>query len=152
MKVQQERINSILEIYKPDWRYLVEANVDYPKAIGKFLVYGEAYTTERVEHITVIDAGACLNQLCFSAFGEWFSEGRFERTMSFKKFFKLMKENMFVIDTNTRFRKPIPTNREIYGQVELTKIKKHEGLYLAFLNYNLEQGKSKGNLELALKL
>lgn len=151
MQVPQERLDNVLEIYKPDWRYLIEANVDYPKAEGKFRISGDAYTTKNVEHMTLLDAGACLNQLCFSAFGEWLSEGRFEETMPFERFLELMKENSFAIDAHIRFRKPIPTNREIQGQVELMKIKKRGGLYLAFLDYNLEQGKSKGSLELALK-
>ena len=63
-----------------------------------------------------------------------------------------MKENMFILNSTIGFRKPIPTNKEIQGQVELMKIKRHGGLHLAFLDYNLEQGKSRGNLELALKL
>jgi hypothetical protein len=149
MQVPQERLNKILEIYKPDLRYLVEANVGYPKAEGKFRVSGEAYTTEKLEHMTIIDATAGLNQLCYSAFGEWLLEGRFGEAMPFERFLKLMKENSFAIDAHIRFRKKIPINREIYGQVEFVKMKRHGGLSLAFLNYDLEQGSSKGCLELA---
>ena len=152
MQVPQERLESLLEIYKPDWRYLVEAKVDYPKAEGRFKVSGEAYTTRKLEHMTAIDAGACLNQLCYSAFGEWLPEGRFEDAMPFERFLELMKESSFIIDTNIRFRKPIPINQEVNGEVELIKIKRHCDLYLAFLDYDLEQGKSKGKMELALKL
>jgi hypothetical protein len=152
MQVPQERLTKVLEIYKPDWRFLVEANVDYPKAEGKFKFGDTAYTTQKLEHMTYIEAGFCLNQLCFSAFGEWLPQGRFEEAMPFEKFLELMKENMLAIDAHIRFRKKIPTNREVYGQVELVKMKRHGGLSLAFLNYDLEQGKSKGSLELALAL
>jgi len=152
MQVPQERLNKILEIYKPDCRYLVEANIAYPKAEGKFKLGEIFYATRPVEHLTSIEAQLCLNQLCFSAFGEWLPQGRFEEAMPFEKFLELMKENMFIINSTIGFRKPIPTNGEIQGQIELMKMKRHGGLYLAFLDYNLEQGKSRGNLELALKL
>jgi len=152
MQVPQERLESVLELYKPDCRYLVEATAEYPKAEGKFKLGDTYYTTRKLEHMTSIEAQLCLNQLCYSAFGEWLPEGRFDVTMTFEKYLELMKENMFIIDSNIRFRKPIPTNGEIQGVVELTKIKRHGNLYLAFLDYDLEQGKSKGNLELALKL
>jgi len=90
--------------------------------------------------------------LCYSAFGEWVPEGRFQGTMPFEKFLELMKENMFIINSNIGFRKPISTDEEVQGQIELMKIKKHGSLYIALLDYNLEQGKSRGNLELAVKL
>lgn len=152
MQVPQERLNKILEIYEPDWRYLVEANVDYPKAEGKFKISGNAYITKKLEHMTVLDAGACLNQLCYSAFGEWLSQGRFGEAMPFERFLELMKENSFVIDAHIRFRKSIPIKEEVSGQIEFIKIKRLGGLSLAFLNYDLEQGKSRGSLELALAL
>ena len=154
MKIQipQERLERVLELYKHDCRYLIEANIEYPKADGKFKLDDTYYTSIKLEHMTSIEAQLCLNQLCYSAFGEWLSEGRFEEVMAFDKYLELMKENMFIIDSNIKFRKPIPTNGDIQGQIELIKIKRHDDLYLAFLDYELEQGKSKGKMELALKM
>jgi hypothetical protein len=152
MQVPQERLTKVLDLYKPDCKYLIEANVDYPKADGRFKLGDTYYTARKMEHMTSIEAQLCLNQLCYTAFGEWVLQGRFEQAMPFEKFLELMKENMFIVNSTIGFRKPIPTNKEIQGQVELMKIKRHGGLHLAFLDYNLEQGKSRGNLELALKL
>ena len=152
MQVPQERLESVLELYKPDCRYLVEATAEYPKAEGKFKLGNTYYTTKKLEHMTSIEAQLCLNQLCYSAFGEWLPEGRFDEAMTFDDYLELMKENMFIIDSNIRFRKPIPTNGDIQGQIELMKIKRHGDLYLALLDYDLEQGKSRGKMELALKL
>jgi len=154
MKVQvpQARLGRVLELYKPDCRYLVEATTEYPKTEGRFKLGDTYYTTKKLEHMTSIEAQLCLNQLCYSAFGEWLPAGRFDETMTFELYLELMKENMFIIDSNIRFRKPIPTNGNIQGQIELMKIKRHGDLYLAFLDYDLEQGKSRGKMELALKL
>ncbi len=150
-RVPKERLESVLELYKPDCRYLVEATVKYPKAEGRFKLGDTYYTTRKLEHMTTIEAQLCLNQLCYSAFGEWLLEGRFDEAMTFEEYLELMKENMFIIDSNIRFRKPIPTNGDIHGKIEVMKVKRHGNLYLAFLDYDLEQGKSKGKLELALK-
>lgn len=152
MQVPQERLNRVLEIYQPDCRFLLEANADYPKAEGKFRVGITYYTTSKVEHMTSIEAQLCLNQLCFSAFGEWLPQGRFDKTINFEEYLRLMKENMFIVESSIRFRKPIPTDRDLQGQIEVMKIKRHGDLYLACLNYEVEESKSKGNLKLALKL
>lgn len=152
MQVPQERLKRMLEIYKPDCRYLIGTSIEYPKAEGRFKLGKIFYATRPVEHMTIIEAQLCLNQLCYSAFGEWLPEGRLNERVSFDRFLELMKENMFAVESNIRFRKPIPTNGEIQGQIELMKVKRHGNLYLIFCDYELEQGKSKGSLELVLKL
>jgi len=152
MQVPQAKLDRVLELYKPDCRYLIEATTEHPKAEGKFRMGSTYYATQKVEHMTSIEAQLCLNQLCYSAFGEWLPEGRFDEKVSFDDYLELMKENMFIVESNIRFRKPIPTNGDIQGQIELMKVKRHGNLYLVFCDYELEQGKSKGNLELALKL
>lgn len=151
-KIPQENLERILDIYKPDCRYLREACTIYPNAKGTFRLGSTCYTTIPVEHMTAIEAQLCLNQLVFSAFSEWLSESRFDRTISFEEYVLLMKENMFLIDSNIRFKKAIPVNKDVCGQINLLKMKRHGGLYLAFLDYKLEQGKSTGKLEVALTL
>ena len=78
MQVPQERLESVLELYKPDCQYLVEVTTKYPKAEGKFKLGDTYYTAIKLEHMTSIEAQLCVNQLCYSAFGEWLPEGRFD--------------------------------------------------------------------------
>ena len=40
------------------------------------------YTTQKLEHMTSIEAQLCLNQLSYSAFGEWLPEGRLDEKVS----------------------------------------------------------------------
>ncbi len=152
MQIPNKKIERILELYKPECRFLIKAPLEASKANGRFRIIENFYATQLVEHMTSIEAQFCLNQLCYAASSEWLADGRFGVTIGFERFLELMKENMFVIDSNIRFKKPIPTNNDIQGQVELMKVRKYGNLYLAFLDYELEQGKSKGNLELALKI
>ena len=130
MKLLQENLDKVLEIYTPECRYLKEVSLNYPVAQGVFKLGNTFYSPKNVEHMTAIEVQLCLNQLCFSAFGSWLPEGKFNKSLSFNQYLDLMKENMFIIESNIRFRKPICTNGEIKGQIEITNIKKHGGLYI----------------------
>ena len=102
MQVPEAKLDRVLELYKPDCRYLVEATTEYPKAEGRFRMGSTYYATQKVEHMTLIEAQLCLNQLCYSAFGEWLPEGRFDEKVSFDDYLELMKENMFIVESNIR--------------------------------------------------
>ena len=115
MQVPQERLLKVLELYKPECRYLIRADTEHPKANGIFRLGNTYYTSRKLTHITAIEAQLCLNQLCYAAFGEWLPQGRFDQTISFEKFLELMKENMFIVESNIRFRKPIPASEEVNG-------------------------------------
>ncbi|MBW2991830.1 hypothetical protein KY345_01290 [Candidatus Woesearchaeota archaeon] len=152
MQIPQERLGKILELYKPECRYLVESSVNFPKAAGIFKIEDTYYTSQKLEHMTSIEAQFCLNQLSYAAFSEWTQKNRFENLdLPFEDYLWLMKENMFIVDSKIRFQKPISKDKEIPAIIELVNSRRIENLYLAFLDYNIED-KSKGRLELALKL
>ncbi len=153
-KVPKSTLNRILEIYVPKYRYLKEAEISFPEANGSFSLGDTFYTSTRLRHMTSIEAQLCLNQLCYTAFGEWLTEkdAKINTEISFNKYLELMKENMFIIKSNINFKRQIETNKEIQGKIKVIRTKKFKGLYLAFLDFEFEKGKSEGNLELALKL
>ena len=62
-----------------------------------------------------------------------------------------MHENVFIIESNIRFKRPISTGSPFNGVIEVKRIKRVGGLYLTFLDYVLANGKSKGKIEAALK-
>ncbi|MBW2990401.1 hypothetical protein KY348_01715 [Candidatus Woesearchaeota archaeon] len=154
MKTPQERLDIVLNEYICDCRYLIKAKVDFPRAEGIFKIEDTFYANPRtkLKHMTDIEAKFCLNQLCYAAFGEWIMEKRLEHfTTSFEEYLGLMHENVFIIESNIRFKKPISTESPINGVIEVKKIKRVGRLYLAFLDYDIGDGKSKGKIEAALK-
>jgi len=154
MKIPQERLDVVLNEYIPDCRYLIRAKVDFPRAEGTFRIEDTFYANPRtkLKHMTDIEAKFCLNQLCYAAFGEWVMEKRLEHfTTSFEEYLGLMHENVFIIESNIRFKRPISTGSPFNGVIEVKRIKRVGGLYLTFLDYVLANGKSKGKIEAALK-
>src|SRR5574342_456781 len=112
IEVSKEKLDRILALYTPNYRYLVQASVGHPNAEGQFKLQPTQYTSEPLHHMTSIEAQLCLNQLLYTAFGEWIPEGRFNVRIPFEQYLELMKENMFIIESGIRFRKPIQTNND----------------------------------------
>jgi hypothetical protein len=154
MKIQvpQEHLDSILELYKPECRYLYDATLDFPKATGVFKLGDTYYTRERLAHMTSIEAQLCLNQLCYSAFGEWMSTKTLDHSIPFEEYLKKMKENMFIVDSRILFKMPIDSSKVLIGSIELMRLKKYDKIYLAILDYEFDDRKSKGQIKLALRL
>lgn len=151
MIIPQSKLKRILDIYPSNCRYLAETDQEYPKAEGIFRIDKLFYTTEPFEHLSVIEALVCLNQLTYSAFGEWFSEGKFKEKIEFEKYLKLMKENMFIIEADIRFKQTILKEKEIKGELKLRKLAQQGNNLMGILEYDIENGKSIGSLKLALK-
>lgn len=153
MEVSEEKIAQILEMYKPECKYLVRADVSYPKAEGFFKVENSYYVKDSFEHVTSIEAQLCLNQLSYVAFGEWIMENRFKGLeLSFEKYLQLMRENMFIVDSHIKFKKPINHNFPIKGIISVEKVKALDRIYFTLLEYILDGGKSEGTMGFALKL
>lgn len=151
MQIPKDKLERVLKIYKPEFRYLVDATTNYPLAEGKFSLGDTYYTTKSLEHMTVVEAQLCMNQLCYATFGEWLSRGTFGHIICFEDYLKLMQENMFVIESNTRFKELIPKNQNIHGKIELIRHRKCGSLFLAFIDYNLEQENAIGRIQIALR-
>ncbi|MEM7814828.1 MAG: FcoT family thioesterase, partial [Candidatus Aenigmatarchaeota archaeon] len=139
MQVPHETLRRVLELYNPNCRYLVEADVDYPSANGKFILGPTAYAQD-MKHMTAIEAQLCLNQLCYAAFGVWLPQGMLGPAVKFPDYAALMKENMFIIDSRIRFEKPIPKDAEfVHGGVKVEKAKNRRDLHLARLSFEFER-------------
>lgn len=147
-------LKMLLGLYKPEYRYLQKAEVEYPSAKGEFNCGKTAYTIFPLEHMTAVEALLGINQLTFAAFATWMLEKKMPfLPMSFDDYLHLMKENAFIISQRMRYLKPISTSQPIQGMIELVAIvPKNEYLYLAGIDCSFEEGKFVGGLELALKL
>ena len=149
----EEILERTQEIYKPEVTYLKEFSAEFPNANGVFSLGDTFYTAEKLNHMTSIEAQLCLNQLSYAAFARWLQERQIsDLNISLEKYLELMKENMFVINSQIKFRKPIETNKRIKGEMKVVRTRRHGNLYLAFIEHEFEGGKEEGTLELALKL
>ncbi|MCK4670185.1 MAG: hypothetical protein KAT43_03200 [Nanoarchaeota archaeon] len=153
-KVNPNRINRILRIYEEPYRFLKDAEVEYPAVSGKFFVEETNYAAAPIEHLTGIEAMFCINQVSYVAFCEWILESRFKNLqMDFDMFLHYMKEHMLIARTTTQieFRKKIPTDNMINATGELKAARTNGDLWVAVMNYDFEEGRAKASLTLALE-
>lgn len=89
----------------------VDAN--YPSFSGRFLIGECYYTNESLNHATDIEIQLCLNQLAYVSVYEAIETG-VERCLDGRNFELLKREGMVITESRKRFKRPIPTDREIY--------------------------------------
>ncbi len=150
MKIQQESLDLVLALYKPEQRLLRTAAINYPTITGSFLIGHCHYTLDQqLDHATDIEIQLCLNQL---AYARVYEAIRLEldadlRGLNFKD---LQKEGMLIIESRKRFRKQISTDRIMNGSLTMREKRDYKGVLLCWADFNFENRSCFGSLELAI--
>ncbi len=152
MKLPQETLDRVVALYNPNYRYLKESEIEFPIARGKFQL-GETEYCETLQHMTDIEAQLCLNQLCYVFFGQGIIDKKWKglENLTFDKYLELRKENMFITESHKKFRKETNSREPFYGQIKLKRIRRYGNIYVAKLDFDLNEGASVGELSLVLK-
>lgn len=152
IKASQEVVDKVLAVYYPNYRYLKEAEIDYPLGKGKFQL-GQTGYCETLQHMTDVEAQLCLNQLCYVFFGQMIIDKRWEglEDLTFEEYLESGDENMFIVESHKKFKKKTNPKEPFYGQIELIKTRRHDSIYVARLDFDLNGGASIGKLSLILK-
>jgi len=152
--IPQEKLERVLELYKPECRYLKEAKIELLKAEGMFEVNSTYYANNfSVSHLTSVEMNLCLNQLAYVAFAEWIDAGEFENiNLDFEEYFVLIKENMYIVESSIKFKEPIATSKPFKAAMQLRQQKQKGNVHFVFLDYSFEDGKAKGRVGFALTL
>ncbi len=152
MKISQELVDKVLAIYKPNYRYLKEACIDFPVSRGRFQL-GETEYVEALQHLTDVEAQLCLNQLNYVFFGNEINSKRWQelKDLTFDDYLESRKEGMFIVNSHKIFHKETCTKEPFEGVIRLIRTKKIGSIYLATLDFNLNNGACIGEFSLALK-
>ena len=148
-KVTNEAREEVLAIYRPEQKVLLEADIDYPKAKGKFRIGPCYYALVDLKHATDIEIQLCLNQLAFVLVYDGIIN-KVHPYLEGKDFEKLQKEGMLIVESRKGFRRPIPTDNEIYGEMTLKDLRERNGVVFANADFQFENRSCFGNLELAI--
>lgn len=149
MEIQKKMIDKVLQHYRPNLRMLKSANLEYPTITGKFVIGPTYYYVPRFEHATDIEIQLCLNQMAYAGIAEVIQERRIPE-LSGLDFYELQKESMLVIESQKRFRKPIRTDIEIYGELTLREWRDFGKILISCADFQFENRSCFGSLELAL--
>lgn len=148
-EITEQVREKVLAAYNPKQRILLGGKIEYPNARGLSKIGHCFYTVEDFNHATDIEIQLCLNQLLYSAVYQAIldkSHVYFEG----KDFAKLQKEGMVIVESRKRFKRPISTDREIYGQIDMTDLRKRRNVIFANVDFEFENRSCIGNLELAV--
>ena len=151
-RIDQSRLEKILEVYFPNCRYLLEAELDFPKGNGRFRILSSCYM-KNTGHFNAAEAIMCYNQLAYALLAEAGEQSLLEGLgkIPFEQFLEWQLGNCFIVGMdNIKFKKQINPSEEFYGEIALNKAKKLGRLYIFKTSYDFEGGKATGDIELAL--
>ncbi len=154
MNVEQSNLENIIRMYVPECRYLVSAELDFPIAKGLFKIPTSFYVSD-TGHFNAVELIICYNQLAYVLFAEYIKVGLIKefREFPFEKFKQSkLASNCFIVGmNNVKFRRPI-NPREFRGNIKVVEVisKKNNSLYFLKTEYDFENGKQTGEIDLAL--
>lgn len=153
MIISKETVDKVLAVYKPEQRLLLSAEIGYPIFRGNFLI-GDCYYLINpgiIKHATDIEIQLCLNQLAYVGFAELINSNILPE-LGNQNFFQLQGENMLIVESRKRFRRRIPTDKEISGEMQIkNSIQKGKTIFF-WTDFQFENRSCLGNLELAVVL
>jgi len=149
IEISSELIEKVLRPYKPECRFLKSASLDYPRISGVFLIGQTYYHTPTLKHATDIEIQLCLNQLLYAGVAEMMEKQSIPELEGLS-FGELREENMLIVKSEKRFKKPIKTDREIFGEIGVDKWRSYGRLLVAQTNFQFENRSCFGNLELVI--
>lgn len=158
MEIPAERIGKLLEIYRPEWRFLKLASADFPSAEAWFKIGETPYASRPLEHITELEMHACINQAGYAAFSQWMDEGRIGGIhIPFDDFYMLANRRRLVIEcralkTPQSIASPVKKKPIAHGKLTLGKYRKIGELYLARADFDMDYGKDMRKLEYVISL
>jgi len=149
MEIPPQTIDNVVRPYQVECRVLREARLEYPRIYGKFFIGSTFYHVPTLQHVTDIEIQLCLNQLAYAGIAQAI-QYRSIPELDDLSFEQLRKEGMLIIESRKRFRKQIPTCREISGQMNVNEWRDEAGLIRGWANFQFENRSCFGSLELAL--
>ncbi|HLC46656.1 MAG TPA: FcoT family thioesterase [Candidatus Nanoarchaeia archaeon] len=154
MRVSQDIVDRVLELYVPGYRYLQEVDMASPassEARGRFII-GETEYREKLNHLTDAEAQMCLNQMCYAFFWQGITQNRWKglEGLAFADYLDIRKERMYVRESYKKFYRKIEPGFSFYGYISLKKVRKQRDSYVAIVGFDFDEGATKGHLELVL--
>lgn len=149
VEISKQLVDGVVRPYREECRFLRAAFLEYPKVRGVFLIGPTYYHVPSLGHATDIEIQLCLNQLAYIGVAEAI-RNKLIPELSGLNFEELRRENMLILESRKRFRRPIKTDVEINGELEISKWRCFNNLILAYTNFQFENRNCFGSLELAL--
>ncbi len=148
IQITSQLIEKTLSLYNPSQRLLLSSNMDYPRIGGKFLIGPTYYISSSLKHATDIEIQLCLNQLAYVGV----AQAIISKINKFNglNFENLQNEGMLILESKKRFKRQIPNNQIISGEINLRRIKEYKNNLFISTDFQFENHSVFGSLELAI--
>ena len=152
-QIDSSLIKKVLELYKPEYRWLKTASEQYPLFNAIFEVQRGTYSVLPFEHLTNTETELCLNQFAYVSIAHMVqsSHEKFKK-YPLKKFYELQKEGAWVFESNKRFKKIIDNGKKFHGKLIFKNIKRMKNLLIIKTDFEFENKSYFGTLGLASKI
>ena len=144
-------VEKVTALYAPPYRYLQDAHIDFPHANRRFFVEKTEYFAHQLDHVTDVEAQICLNQLCYATFAEAALTKKPEGFSSSLDEYFQKSDVMVIVESRKRFTRKIDPRVPFIGGLAVERFRKQGSLYLASVDFSLDNGAASGNLLVALK-
>ena len=157
MQIPQPTIDTMLEAYKPECRYLVRAELEYPEATGLFKIPSTFYGNDcTLRHLAAVELVLCYNQLSYVMVAEALRNGQIEQlgTIPLEQFKQYQLEDSLIVGIDKlKFRKPVEAS-EFPGRITVKRVSPKRNGQLTFFKTEFDFGNRShtGELNFVIKL
>ncbi|MFW6224631.1 MAG: FcoT family thioesterase [Bacteroidota bacterium] len=136
----KELIETFLQPYDNEVRYLQSFKLSGNKGIGVFRIQHNFYSTfVATRHFTAVELQLCLNQLLYVYFAQKGIFDFLKHEGVFREVLKFQNSKTFITEQFVRYKKAIDVSKEIIGEVELIRSKKIRETYFLDCQFNFNK-------------
>ena len=150
MIVEQDIISRATEIYKPEFRFIRKAELNYPDCNVIFEVKPGLYTKKPLKFASCADIQFCLNQMAYVSWAQILREEKIDVKQTCEDFLRLCEDGMFVMEQNRKNRKPISLDNLIRGKLTLTDYRDMGKMIIGLADFDIENKSCFGSLKVAI--
>ncbi len=141
--LDKTKIDEILHMYKPDARYLLEANIDFPILEGKLWFRNKPiYLVEAsgIQHINNTETTMISNQAAFLLYREAVLRGKDGFPYLSEEEIKRLYDSMFIKKQNTQFKQfvTLRVDKAYNVRVEHRRVRKTNGVYFVWYDLSID--------------
>ena len=150
-EIDKKKIDIYLSVaqYNPQFCFLKELQIDYPKIYGVFRTPPTFYTRKALDHLTEAEIQICLNQLAYVGIIGAAKMGQIP-SLFHTGLKRIPYGDTVIAESKKRFRDRIDPSKDIYGLLRVKRIFTLENSIIALTDFDFEDGKCTGELNVSL--
>lgn len=153
--IPSEDIAKAVSIYRPEWRFVRSAKVEFPNISVLAYVPDTLHTIEPLSHLSGIEAQACINQVAY-ILGHYAVKNGMIPEITEEDFFMHAKDHMLIAESFTKIKFKNPIEKSINSTTEISIDGKVQGLrkrgnsYYAFVDFDFS-GKADAKMSFVIE-